>query len=327
MLCSPEALCPAPSLRVRSARLRPRTRCPAPAAAASALAQSEPSASVGRRGLLQLATCACCMRLLPAAAAEWSYGDAVPSGVVGWPAASKTCAAGSAQSPVDLRVADVVAQETRALTFNYAPRAVTVSNPHGGGAQVGFAPTNAPTVMLGERKLELLQFHFHTPSEHALDGNRRARAAAHAAPPLTPPFRLAMEAHLVHRDVETGTLAVLGVLMRADGSASPNACLTAALRYGPSDSATSVPALVNPAALLPSARTFLEYHGSLTTPPCSEEVTWVVFETPIAVQPSQVVAYQTFIGQHEHSLSLNARPLQPLNGRPVKRVSGVTRRL
>jgi carbonic anhydrase len=51
------------------------------------------------------------------------------------------------------------------------------------------------------------------------------------------------------------------------------------------------------------------------------QVTWVVFETPIRVPTSQVVAYQAFIGEREHSLSLNARPLQPLNGRPVKRVS------
>ncbi len=51
------------------------------------------------------------------------------------------------------------------------------------------------------------------------------------------------------------------------------------------------------------------------------QVTWVVFEAPISVPPSQVVAYQAFLGQQEHSLSLNARPLQPLNGRPVKRVS------
>ena len=210
---------------------------------------------MGRRGLLQLATCACCTRLLPASAAEWSYGAAVPSGVGGWPAVSKTCAAGSAQSPVDLRVGDVAAQETRALTFAYAPRAVTVSNPHG-GAQVNFAPAQAPTVLLGERKLELVQFHFHTPSEHALDGNR-----------------LAMEAHLVHRDAETGKLAVLGVLMRADAGALPNTALAAALRYGPrGDTVVDAPVQVNPAALLPAARTFLEYRGSLTTPPCSEEV-------------------------------------------------------
>ena len=236
---------------VHAVRRRARTRC-----SAGARAQSEPPL-VHRRGLLQLATCACCARLqLPASAAEWSYGSAVPSGVNGWPAVSKTCAAGSSQSPVDLRAGDVVAQETRPLAFSYAPSKVTVSNPHG-GAQVGFAQGQAPTVVLGERKLELLQFHFHTPSEHALEGSR-----------------LAMEAHLVHRDAETGKLAVLGVLMRADVAASPNACLAAALRYGPQNDADVVdaPVLVNPAALLPSARTFLEYRGSLTTPPCSEEV-------------------------------------------------------
>ena len=237
---------------VQAARRRARTRC----SAAGARAQSEPPL-VPRRGLLQLATCACCAQLqFPASGAEWSYGSAVPSGVNGWPAVSKTCATGSSQSPVDLRAGDVVAQETRPLAFSYAPSKVTVSNPHG-GAQVGFAQAQAPTVVLGDRTLELMQFHFHTPSEHALEGSR-----------------LAMEAHLVHRDAETGKLAVIGVLMRADAGASPNACLAAALRYGPQSSTEVVdaPVLVNPAALLPSARTFLEYRGSLTTPPCSEEV-------------------------------------------------------
>ena len=254
MLRSPAALRAAPLSSQRNAqavRRRTRTRC-----SAGARAQSEPPLALHRRGLLQLATCACCAQLLPASGAEWGYGSAVPTGVNGWPAVSKTCAAGSSQSPVDLRAVDVFAQEKRPLTFSYAPSKVTVSNPHG-GAQVGFAPAQAPTVVLGERKLQLLQFHFHTPSEHALEGNR-----------------LAMEAHLVHRDAETGKLAVLGVLMRADAGASPNACLAAALRYGPQSDTDVVdaPVLVNPAALLPSARTFLEYRGSLTTPPCSEEV-------------------------------------------------------
>ena len=236
---------------VQAARRRASTRC-----CAGARAQSEPP-NVPRRGLLQLATCACCAQLqLPAFGAEWSYGSAVPSGVNGWPAVSKTCAAGSSQSPVDLRVGDVVAEETRPLSFSYAPSKVTVSNPHG-GAQVSFAQAQAPTVVLGDRKLELLQFHFHTPSEHALEGSR-----------------LAMEAHLVHRDADTGKLAVLGVLMRAAADEAPNACLAAALRYGPQSDTevVDVPVLVNPAALLPAARTFLEYRGSLTTPPCSEEV-------------------------------------------------------
>ena len=256
---------PSRSVHVHSeqpARHRTRTRCAAdahgPSDAGAAAGRRGPhgeaAVSLGRRGLLQLASCACCAQLLPATAAEWSYGDAVPIGVAGWPAVSKTCAAGGAQSPVDLRAADVAARETRALTFNYAASSVTVSNPHG-GPQVGFAPAQA-TAKLGERKLELLQFHFHTPSEHALDGNR-----------------LAMEAHLVHRDTETGALAVLGVLMRSDAGASPNACLAAALAYGPEVGAVvDAPVRVNPAALLPSARTFFEYRGSLTTPPCSEEV-------------------------------------------------------
>ena len=190
---------------------------------------------------------------------------------------------------------------TSPLAFDYFNAPVKVLRKPGHGTmECEFEEEGGPKMRVGGKTLKLVQFHFHTPSEHALNGTRQA-----------------MEAHLVHRD-EDGKLLVVGVLMRADPTVLPNAALRAALRAAPTGEGESRIS-VNAAALLPSQRSFFEYEGSLTTPPCSEAVSWYVFQQPLSIPPSQVLLFQTYVGDFGDfkQLALNARALQPLNDRSV----------
>ena len=161
-----------------------------------------------------------------------------------------------------------------------------------------------PTPSLPPSLLLSLQFHFHAPAEHAVAGR-------HAD----------LEAHLVHREAATGRLAVLGVLFQAGDGARPNPCLAAALASAPaspSAPAAPLPRPLSPKGLLPppGAR-YVHYRGSLTTPPCTEGVDWFVFTRPAAVPGAQVLAFLRYAGAGA-TLSLNARPLQPIGRRELE---------
>jgi carbonic anhydrase len=136
----------------------------------------------------------------------------------------------------------------------------------------------------------LSQFHFHTPSEHALDGKRTQ-----------------MEAHFVHAD-EKGHLAVVAVLMRPGASRAGFSKLMAIAPRQEGSATLKSP--VDPNSFLPTDRQRFRYQGSLTTPPCSEKVDWNVFATPIEVALSDIEAFRTIF-------PMNARPLQRLERRVV----------
>jgi carbonic anhydrase len=146
--------------------------------------------------------------------------------------------------------------------------------------------------VLDDTTYELKQFHFHTPSEHKVDGQGQA-----------------MELHLVHMSAE-GAIVVIGVLL-AEGA--ENAGLKAVFEAMPvmAGPEQEVTGSVDPNALLPAVRTTYRYMGSLTTPPCTEGVHWVLMTQPAEVSSAQVAAFRTIF-------ALDARPVQPLNGRAVE---------
>jgi carbonic anhydrase len=135
----------------------------------------------------------------------------------------------------------------------------------------------------------LLQFHFHTPSEHTLNGKR-----------------FPLELHLVHQDA-SGHLAVVGVLFQQSGS---NLSLAPVWKHLPSRVGEQRPlgAAFNAGSLLPADRRSYRYTGSLTTPTCAEGVRWMVMESPVRISLGQVDAFRRLV-------PFNSRPLQPLNGR------------
>ena len=236
---------------------------------------------------------ALCTAMLSSAAASdsvrWGYeGDTGPAHWGALHPAFSDCAKGVEQSPIDL--VDAETREQGRIEFDYAPAPVELLN-NGHAIQVNYAPGSGMT--LDGVRYELLQFHFHHGSEHTVAG-----------------VRLPMELHLVHRS-DRGALAVVGVLLK---EGRENHVLAPIWRHMPARPApaTVAPASVDAAALLPEVRTAWRYQGSLTTPPCTQGVSWVVMTEPVAVSAEQIARYGAIFPN-------SYRPTQPLNDRSLIR--------
>lgn len=199
-----------------------------------------------------------------------------------------TCSGGTEQSPIDVVGAEGSDLADIDFTYGSVSPLHIVNNGH--TIQVNVPEGNS--IVLDGTTYDLLQFHFHTPSEHAIDGQTEA-----------------MELHLVHK-AEDGTLAVVGVLLRegAEHAGLKPVFEAMPVMAGPEQEVTGT---VDLAALLPETRTTFRYMGSLTTPPCSEGVHWNLFNEPAEVSAAQVEAFRKIF-------ELDARPVQPLNDRTVE---------
>jgi carbonic anhydrase len=222
-------------------------------------------------------------------AAHWSYAGA--EGPEHWGDLSPdyaACKAGRMQSPINI-AAGATGLSAAASGNDYTYQAAPLSILHNGHTvQLNYAPGSSMSVQ-GE-KYDLLQFHFHAPSEHTVDGK---------------PYP--MEAHFVHKDSHGG-LAVVGVLIE-EGAA--NAALAEAWTHLPAHETPEqmiADVSVNASAVLPADGRYHHYKGSLTTPPCSEGVRWFVLAEPISMSAAQIKKFEDAAGP-------NARPVQPLNAR------------
>ncbi len=217
----------------------------------------------------------------------WRYkGDKGPDNWGSLSPEYAACALGRMQSPIDISGAFPV--KGPALKFYYKPCSLKILNTvH--TLQINYAPGNTLTVA-GEI-YELLQFHFHVPSEHAFDGSH-----------------MAMEAHFVHKN-PAGVLAVVGVMMEAGAK---NHALAAVFDNVPTEAGIEVDVAgttVDASSILPTATTgYFHYSGSLTTPPCSEGVHWFILPDAIEVSAEQIAKFERMFGH-------NARPLQKCNDR------------
>jgi len=230
-----------------------------------------------------------------AAASEkhWSYetaGDAV--GPEGWGtlAGNATCSIGKSQSPVALVFSQATPTPGK-LGFRYLATPLKVVN-NGHTVQVNVGPGSS--VEVGGTSYALAQFHFHSPSEHTLDGKS-----------------FPMEMHLVHLGADGKPALVVGVFIE---EGAPSAALGSFFANLPkTKGANSEPAgvSVDPGAILPVSRAFLNYAGSLTVPPCSEGIRWYVLTTPVSASAAQIAAYRAAGLDHTN------RPTQPFNTRPL----------
>jgi carbonic anhydrase len=219
---------------------------------------------------------------------HWSYaGEAGPQGWAALAPEFATCSTGSRQSPIDIRGGLRV--ELEPVQFDYrSSRFGVLDNGH--TIQVNMAAGNSISVL--GRRYDLLQFHFHRPSEERIDG----RAAD-------------MVAHLVHKDAE-GRLAVVAVLLEG-GSAQP--VVQAVWNNLPLEKGEELAASgpIDPANLLPTDRRYYTYMGSLTTPPCTEGVLWMVMKQPVQLSAQQIDLFARLY-------PMNARPVQSASGRLIK---------
>ena len=226
----------------------------------------------------------------PASPPHWAYTG--ESGADTWGNISPdyhACSAGMMQAPIDQ--GDGFQAAGAAFTLNYQPSPLNIIH-NGHTVQVNFQPGSSMTV--SGKRYELLQVHFHTPSEHAIGGQR-----------------MAMEAYFVHKSAE-GKLAVLGVMMRVGAD---NAVLQPVWEHLPASAGPAqdiAGASVDPAAFFPAERSYFRYMGSLTTPPCSEGVNWFVLKEPVTISQVQLDKFVS-------AVTANARPLQPVNNRLVLR--------
>jgi carbonic anhydrase len=220
---------------------------------------------------------------------HWTYeGEAGPAEWGDLSEEYALCSSGQSQSPIDLHAA--ASQDLTDIVFNYQPSDLTIKN-NGHTVQVDYAPGS--TITVDGTDYELKQFHFHHPSEHAVDG-----------------VIYPLEMHLVHADAD-GNLAVVGVFIKE--GMDDNVAFAPVFENLPTEQVdpTAIDGVsVDAAALLPADHLFYTYSGSLTTPPCSEGVHWMVLSTPITLSPAQ-------IQQFTDIFPLDARPLQPLNGRDL----------
>jgi carbonic anhydrase len=222
---------------------------------------------------------------------HWTYGGEEGPGY--WGDLSEqfaTCKLGQAQSPINIVSTEAKKADLPALEFAYREIPLNIQN---NGHTIQVAASGAGGLKLGEDSYELAQFHFHAPSEHQIDGKPAE-----------------MVAHLVHKNAQ-GKLAVVGVLFE-QGEANPLIdALWAAIpaQVGEAQSVAGVE--INPAQLLPAERNYYTYTGSLTTPPCSEGVKWLVLKQPVSLSAAQIARYA---GLYPHS----ARPVQPRNTREVQ---------
>lgn len=222
------------------------------------------------------------------AARSWGYGDA--DGPARWAAldpAWSLCAKGRRQSPIDLR--DGIAVDLQPVRFDYRPSGFRVVDT-GRTVRVDLDAGNA--IEVGGRRYELQHLSFRRPSEERIEGRQ-----------------FEMSVQLQHRDAD-GRIAIVAVVLD-EGPALPLVQRV----WGDLPLERQVPAnghgQIDPSALLPEARGYITYLGSLTTPPCTEGVLWIVMRQPMTVSRAQIDVFARLV-------PMNARPLQDAAGRLVK---------
>ena len=223
---------------------------------------------------------------------KWSYAGA--TGPAKWGNLNPefyVCRDGQRQSPIDIRDAKADLGSLPSLLFDYKAVPLKVIDT-GHTVQVNYAPGSY--MMVAGAKYELSYIQFHKPSEITLEGKGREMAA-----------------HLFHKTAEGKQVVVAVMLDAGAGNAfTKSAFHNISKEKGKESVVDGV--TVNALDLLPKdKKAYYTFNGSLTTPPCTEDITWFVLRSPASIAPEDVARFGALY-------PANARPVQPLNGRPVQ---------
>lgn len=225
-----------------------------------------------------------------APAAHWGYSGAI--GPEHWGElhpSFRIASTGRQQSPIDISSRAAQTADLPPLKFQYREEPCHVIN---NGHSIQHNEMPGSFLFIGDRKFALEQFHAHAPSEHTVDGQH-----------------FPAELHFVHKS-DTDEVVVVAVLLKADDSSTLQFPLVDDLPRQANEN-VSLPRMRSPGDFLPRNREYFRYSGSFTTPPCTEQVQWIVLQQPLSVR-SDVLARLAEV------LHANNRPVQPLNERIVQ---------
>ncbi|WP_263356293.1 carbonic anhydrase [Acidicapsa ligni] len=242
-----------------------------------------------RVGIVLLGLCMGAPLLAQQAGAPWGYEG--KEGPLNWgklDPAYKACASGKEQSPIDIRGAHPN-RKLQPIEFHYISGTMALVN---NGHTIQITPPAGSYIVVDGVRYDLVQFHFHHPGEEAVKG---------ALPD--------MSLHLVHKSAD-GRIVVVAVRLN---EGNPNAVLAALWQHlpktvGATDKLTEE---MNPAGLLPADRAYWTYEGSLTAPPCTEGVRWLIFKQPVELSRSQLRSFATLY-------KVNSRLIQATRGRKIQ---------
>lgn len=237
---------------------------------------------------------------------QWGYkGNIAPARWGQLSPQFATCATGKEQSPIN--ITRKIIKTAGVLGIHYQPAPMLIVDDgstelmlgdtqtivdDGHGIQLNF-PNIKEEVTWNDHAYHLVQLHIHTPSENAWHGQQ-----------------FPLEIHFVHQGAD-GKVLVIGVLAKAGAA---NLALQKMIEHLPQEKGKVFPVqgeYINPYDLIPSKHNYFSFRGSLTTPPCTEGLQWVVMAEPLTASPAQIVALR------KAANGANARPLQPLNGRQI----------
>jgi carbonic anhydrase len=246
-----------------------------------------------RNPTIALVTCCAVLLTIKGVAQEhsgahWDYSST--NGPSHWGELStefRACATGHRQSPIDIR--NTERRDLPEIVFDYKPSPLRIVD-NGHTVMINYG--SGSYLVMGNQRYQLKQFHFHRPSEEKINGKG-----------------FEMSAHLVHVNDE-GKLAVVAVLLQAG---EDNELVRELWKDLPKEKAKEEVlngVQIDLSKILPHDRSYYTFAGSLTTPPCSEDVTWIVLKHPTSISPTE-------IEQFSHLYRNDARPTQPLYDRTI----------